>query len=103
MMRRRHWYVVGGRSGTRRDFSLEAFGDRSQRNVCETARVLVPRQLTTANGPCADWNYFVSAVIGSGLLLCLLGFVMARPVVMRLTRASGANLASPAPEASRAP
>ena len=47
--------------------------------------------------------YFVSGGHWERLLLCLLGFVLARPVVMRLTRASGANLASLGPEASRAP
>ena len=47
--------------------------------------------------------YFVSGGHWERLLLCLLGFVMARPVVMRLTRASGESLPPQAPEASRAP
>ena len=47
--------------------------------------------------------YFVSGGHWERLLLCLLGFVMVRPVVMRLTRASGESLAPLAPEASRAP
>ena len=47
--------------------------------------------------------YFVSGGHWERLLLCLLGFILARPVVLWLTRSSGANLASPAPEASRAP
>jgi F1F0 ATPase subunit 2 len=47
--------------------------------------------------------YCVSGGHWERLLLCLLGFVMVRPVVMRLTRASGESLAHPAPEASRAP
>jgi F1F0 ATPase subunit 2 len=47
--------------------------------------------------------YFVSGGHWERLLLCLLGFILARPVVLWLTRSSGANLPSPAPEASRAP
>ena len=47
--------------------------------------------------------YFVSGGHWERLLLCLLGFVMARPVVMRLTRASDQSLAPATPEASRAP
>lgn len=37
------------------------------------------------------------------LLLCLLGFVLARPLVTRLTRPSGTNLTESTPEAHHAP
>lgn len=47
--------------------------------------------------------YFVSNGHWERLLLCILGFVMARPVVMRMTRLPRVNLAIPASEASRAP
>src|ERR1019366_4649544 len=47
--------------------------------------------------------YFVSGRHWERLLLCLLGFVMARLVVTWLTRPSGENQNRPAPEASHAP
>ena len=48
--------------------------------------------------------YFVSgAIIGSGWLLCLLGFVMARLVVKWLTRPPVEHRTARAPEASHAP
>jgi F1F0 ATPase subunit 2 len=47
--------------------------------------------------------YFVSGGHGERLLLCLLGFVMARVVVTSLTRPSGENQTRPAQEASHAP
>ena len=47
--------------------------------------------------------YFVSGGHWERLLLCLLGFVVARLVVMWLTRPSGENQTSPTREASHAP
>ena len=47
--------------------------------------------------------YFVSGGHWERLLLCLLGFVMARLVVTWLTRPSGENQTRPAQEASHAP
>lgn len=47
--------------------------------------------------------YFVSAGHWDRLLWCLLGFVMARPVVTRLTRLVPGNLTRSAMEASHAP
>jgi len=47
--------------------------------------------------------YFVSGRHWERLLLCLLGFVMARLVVTWLTRPLGENQNRPAPEASHAP
>src|SRR5450755_1087504 len=47
--------------------------------------------------------YFVSGGHWERLLLCLLGFVMARVVVMRLTRPPGENQTQPEQEASHAP
>jgi F1F0 ATPase subunit 2 len=47
--------------------------------------------------------YFVSGRDSERLLLCLLGFVMVRPVVTWLTRPSRKNQTHPAPEASHAP
>jgi F1F0 ATPase subunit 2 len=47
--------------------------------------------------------YFVSGRHWERLLLCLLGFVMARLVVTWLTRPSGENQNRPASEASHAP
>ena len=47
--------------------------------------------------------YFVSGGHWERLLLCLLGFVMARLVVTWLTRPSGENQTRPAQEASYAP
>ena len=47
--------------------------------------------------------YFVSGGHWERLLLCLLGFVMARLVVMWITRPSGENPARPVQEANHAP
>ncbi len=47
--------------------------------------------------------YFVSGRHWERLLLCLLGFVMARPVVTCLTRPAADTPTRPAPEASHAP
>jgi len=47
--------------------------------------------------------YFVSNGHWQRLLLCLLGFVMARLIVTRLTRSSEENQLRPAQEASHAP
>ena len=47
--------------------------------------------------------YFVAGGHWERLLLCLLGFVMARLVVTWLTRSSGENQTRPAQEASHAP
>jgi len=47
--------------------------------------------------------YFVSNGHWQRLLLCLLGFVMARLIVTRLTRSSEENQVRPAQEASHAP
>ncbi|MGD0614107.1 MAG: ATP synthase subunit I [Verrucomicrobiota bacterium] len=47
--------------------------------------------------------YFVSGRHWERLLLCLLGFVMARLIVMWMTRPSGENQTRSAPEASHAP
>ena len=47
--------------------------------------------------------YLVSAGHWERLLLCLLGFVMARLVVMWLTRSSGESPTHPAQEAGHAP
>ncbi|MHB1198798.1 MAG: N-ATPase subunit AtpR [Polaromonas sp.] len=47
--------------------------------------------------------YFVSGGHWPRLLLCLLGFVMARLVVIRLTRPPKENQVHPAQEASHAP
>ena len=47
--------------------------------------------------------YFVSGGHWERLLVCLLGFVMARLVVTWLTRPSGENQTRPAQEASHAP
>jgi len=47
--------------------------------------------------------YFVSGGHWERLLLCFLGFVLARPVVMWLTRPSEENQTRPAKEASHAP
>ena len=47
--------------------------------------------------------YFVSGGHWERLLVCLLGFVMARLVVTWLTRPSGENHTRPAQEASHAP
>ena len=47
--------------------------------------------------------YFVGRGHWERLLLCLLGFVMARLVVTWLTRPSGRNQTAPAQEASHAP
>jgi len=47
--------------------------------------------------------YFVSGSHWERLLLCLLGFVMARLVVAWLTRPAGENQTRPAQEASHAP
>jgi len=47
--------------------------------------------------------YVVSGGHWDRLLLCLLGFVMARLVVTWLTRASGGHHTRPAQEASHAP
>lgn len=46
--------------------------------------------------------YLVSDGLWQRLLLCLLGFVLARPVVTRLTRPSGTNRSEPATEAQHA-
>ena len=46
--------------------------------------------------------YFVSGHQWRRLLLCLLGFVMARMVVIRLTRSPGENQTHPAREISHA-
>ena len=62
-----------------------------------------PGSLLLRMGVSLTGFYFVSGGHWERLLLCLLGFVMARPVVVRLTRASGESLAPPVPEASRAP
>jgi F1F0 ATPase subunit 2 len=48
-------------------------------------------------------GFFCPAVTGERLLLCILGFVMVRPVVTWLTRPSRKNQTHPAPEASHAP
>jgi F1F0 ATPase subunit 2 len=47
--------------------------------------------------------YFVSGGHWKRLLVCLLGFLMARQVVTWLTRLSGENQTRPAQEASHAP
>ena len=47
--------------------------------------------------------YFVSGGQWERLLLCLVGFVMARLVVTRLTRSSGDNQSLPVQEARHAP
>ena len=47
--------------------------------------------------------YFVAGGHWERLLLCLLGFVMARLVVTRLTRPAGENRPPPALEGSHAP
>ena len=47
--------------------------------------------------------YFVSNNDWKRLLVCLLGFIMARLVVMRLTRPSAEKLARPEQEARHAP
>jgi F1F0 ATPase subunit 2 len=47
--------------------------------------------------------YFVAAGQWERLLLCLLGFVIARLIVMRLTRSPGENQTGPAEAASYAP
>jgi F1F0 ATPase subunit 2 len=47
--------------------------------------------------------YFVSGRHWERLVVCLLGFVMARLVVTWLTRRSGEKQTRPAPEASHAP
>jgi F1F0 ATPase subunit 2 len=47
--------------------------------------------------------YLVSARHGERLLLCLLGFVMARAVTKWLTRQSGEGKTQPASKASHAP
>jgi F1F0 ATPase subunit 2 len=47
--------------------------------------------------------YFVSDRHWERMLLCLLGFVMARPIVTRLTRTAAERRTAIAPEASRAP
>ncbi|MEO6786560.1 MAG: ATP synthase subunit I [Chthoniobacteraceae bacterium] len=47
--------------------------------------------------------YFVSAGQWQRLAACLVGFVMARLVVMWLTRSSGAKQSQPPPETSHAP
>lgn len=46
--------------------------------------------------------YIVSDGLWQRLLLCLLGFVMARPVVTRLTRPSAKSPPGPVPEANHA-
>ena len=47
--------------------------------------------------------YFVGRGQWQRLLLCLIGFVMGRLIVMRLTRTAGAESNRPKREASRAP
>ncbi len=47
--------------------------------------------------------YFVSGGRWERMLLCLLGFALARPAVTRLTRPANARQTRPAPEVSRAP
>ena len=47
--------------------------------------------------------YFVGRGYWQRLVACLLGFVMARLVVLWLTRSSGENQTSPAPKGSHAP
>lgn len=47
--------------------------------------------------------YLVSDGLWQRLLLCLLGFVIARPLVTRLTRPSAKNRSESTPEAHHAP
>src|ERR1700722_11828405 len=47
--------------------------------------------------------YFIGRGHWHRVVMCLLGFVIARLVIMWLTRSSGENQARPAPEASHAP
>jgi F1F0 ATPase subunit 2 len=59
--------------------------------------------LVVRSGIALSGFYFVSGGHWQRLLLCLLGFIMARLVVTRLTRPSSDNPTRPAPEASHAP
>ena len=78
--------LAGGRLA-RRDFLRRSLVDGPEGRFVRTAGALVPRQPAAANES-LPWPDFTSshAVIGQRLLVCLLGFVIARLVVTRLTR-----------------
>jgi F1F0 ATPase subunit 2 len=63
---------------------------------------LVSRQPAAANEHCPGWILFVSGGHWDRLLACLLGFVIARLIVTRLTRAADKPTCL-AQEASHAP
>ena len=94
---------MGGGSGARRDFLRRPLVDGSQGRFVQTAGTLVFGSLLLRMSIALAGFYFVGGGHWNRLLLCLLGFVMARLAVTWLTRPSTENQTSQAQEASHAP
>jgi hypothetical protein len=82
--------VLAGERGclARRVFLRRPLVDGAQGPFVETAGVFVSRQPPAANEHCLAGFYSVSGGHWDRLLACLLGFVIARFIVTRLTRAA---------------
>jgi hypothetical protein len=95
---------AGGERGclARACFSSAAFGGRCARAFRRNGRRLVSRQPAAADEHCPGWLLLVSGGHWERLLACLLGFVIARLIVTRLTGPADRTI-NPAKEASHAP
>ena len=71
-----------------RDILRRPMVDSSQGRLVQTAGAFVLRQPVAANEHCPGGFYFVGRGHWERLLVCLVGFVMARLIVTRLTRAA---------------